>query len=40
MKSSVKELTIKSNKIGDEGMSIIAEALNGYKSSVEHLNIS
>lgn len=39
-KSSVRELILKSNKIGDDGMSIIAEALEGYKSSVQLLNIS
>ena len=39
-KTSIKEFTIKSNKIGDEGMCIIAEAFNGYKTSLSHLNIS
>lgn len=37
---SLKELILKSNKIGDEGMVVIAEALNGFTSHVELINLS
>jgi len=37
---SLREFTLKSNKIGDEGMTVIADALAGVNSSVETLDLS
>ena len=34
------EFNIKSNKLGDEGMMIIADAFTGYSCNITHLNIS